>query len=42
MAPGTLDISGTTTESEVCLAWTERGGPAVDPPKGERLRQQAA
>lgn len=32
---GTLDISGTNTESEVCLAWTERGGPAVDPPKGE-------
>lgn len=37
---GLLDISGTTTESEVCLAWTERGGPSVEPPKGEGYGSQ--
>jgi two-component sensor histidine kinase len=26
---GTLDISGTSTEEEVCMVWTERGGPFV-------------
>lgn len=26
---GTLDISGTATEDEVCMVWTERGGPPV-------------
>jgi two-component sensor histidine kinase len=31
---GLLDISGTTTESEVVITWTERGGPAVAPPEG--------
>jgi two-component sensor histidine kinase len=32
---GTLDVSGTNTDSEVCIAWTERGGPSVEPPAGE-------
>jgi len=27
---GTLDIAGTTNESELVLVWTERGGPSVD------------
>ena len=31
---GLLDISGTTTEREVLITWTERGGPTVAPPKG--------
>jgi len=31
---GLLDISGTTTEREVVITWTERGGPAVAPPEG--------
>ncbi len=26
---GTLDISGASTEEDVCLVWTERGGPSV-------------
>ncbi|TPM44110.1 MULTISPECIES: sensor histidine kinase [unclassified Mesorhizobium] len=26
---GTLDISGESTETEVCVVWTERGGPSV-------------
>ena len=26
---GTLDISGTSTEEEICIVWTERGGPSV-------------
>ena len=26
---GMLDISGTSTDEEVCLVWTERGGPSV-------------
>lgn len=29
MASGMLDISGTSTDREVCLVWTERGGPNV-------------
>ena len=41
VASGMLDISGTASESEVCIAWTERGGPAVKPPEeagyGSRL-----
>jgi two-component sensor histidine kinase len=32
---GMLDISGTSSESEICLAWTERGGPTVKPPKND-------
>ena len=32
---GLLDISGTTTDREVCIAWTERGGPSVEPPGAE-------
>jgi two-component sensor histidine kinase len=31
---GTLDISGSSDDREVNLAWTERGGPAVAPPVG--------
>jgi two-component sensor histidine kinase len=31
---GLLDISGTTTENEVLITWTERGGPAVGSPEG--------
>lgn len=27
---GTLDVSGVTEDEEILLAWTERGGPAVD------------
>ena len=27
---GMLDISGSTAESEVCIVWTERGGPPVE------------
>jgi two-component sensor histidine kinase len=34
VASGTLDISGTTSDSQVVIAWTERGGPAVKPPGG--------
>ena len=26
---GTLDVSGTSTDDEVCIVWTERGGPFV-------------
>ncbi|WP_428030960.1 sensor histidine kinase [Ancylobacter sp.] len=29
-ASGMLDISGTYTDDEVCMVWTERGGPAVE------------
>lgn len=29
---GLLDVSGTTTDSEVLITWTERGGPSVAPP----------
>jgi two-component sensor histidine kinase len=32
---GLLDISGTNTDSEVCIVWTERGGPTVEPPTDE-------
>ncbi|MCX5581671.1 sensor histidine kinase [Kaistia terrae] len=32
---GLLDISGTSTENEVCIVWTERGGPAVERPADE-------
>ncbi len=32
--PGTLDISGSSDENDVYLAWTERGGPTVMPPTG--------
>jgi two-component sensor histidine kinase len=31
---GMLDISGTSTDKEVCMVWTERGGPSVSS-KGE-------
>ena len=30
VASGMLDISGTFTDEEVCMVWTERGGPAVE------------
>jgi two-component sensor histidine kinase len=29
-AAGHLDISGTSTEDEVCIVWTERGGPVLE------------
>jgi two-component sensor histidine kinase len=32
---GTLDISGTSTGDQVCMVWTERGGPTVTS-KGEQ------
>jgi two-component sensor histidine kinase len=32
---GMLDISGTHTDDEVILTWTERGGPSVEPPTNE-------
>ncbi|WP_449397151.1 sensor histidine kinase [Devosia riboflavina] len=32
---GMLDISGTATDNEVCIVWTERGGPELKPPEGE-------
>jgi two-component sensor histidine kinase len=31
---GMLDISGTSSDGKVLIAWTERGGPAVRPPDG--------
>jgi two-component sensor histidine kinase len=37
---GMLDVSGTATDSEVCIAWTERGGPSVEPPRGEGYGSQ--
>lgn len=35
VAGGMLDISGTSADQEVCLVWTERGGPAVAPPSSK-------
>jgi two-component sensor histidine kinase len=32
---GTLDVSGTNSDDEVCITWTERGGPIVTAPRGE-------
>ncbi len=32
MDTGSLDLSGLTDDDEVTLTWTERGGPAVEPP----------
>ncbi|MHA6690622.1 sensor histidine kinase [Devosia sp. A449] len=32
---GTLDISGSLDRDRVSLAWTERGGPSVEPPSGD-------
>lgn len=32
---GMLDVSGTTSDHVVCIAWTERGGPLVERPKGD-------
>jgi two-component sensor histidine kinase len=41
VASGMLDISGTNTDGEVCITWTERGGPVVTTPNtdgyGNRL-----
>ncbi|GLK74487.1 PAS domain-containing protein [Ancylobacter dichloromethanicus] len=31
---GTLDVSGSLDEEDVKIVWTERGGPAVEPPNG--------
>lgn len=32
---GMLDISGENADNEICIVWTERGGPATDPQRGE-------
>jgi len=32
---GMLDISGESADNEVCIVWTERGGPSVEPRRGE-------
>lgn len=32
----TLDLSGVPNDDEVTLTWTERGGPAVEPPNGAK------
>ncbi|WP_127751869.1 MULTISPECIES: sensor histidine kinase [unclassified Devosia] len=37
---GMLDISGSSTDKEVTLAWTERGGPPVSPPSREGYGSQ--
>lgn len=34
-ASGMLDISGTSTDEQVCVVWTERGGPPVASAGGE-------
>lgn len=39
---GTLDISGTSMDTEVCVVWTERGGSAGRSPRGRGLWHQAA
>lgn len=31
---GTLDVSGNTDGEDLTISWTERGGPAVEPPSG--------
>ncbi|MGO4670719.1 sensor histidine kinase [Bosea sp. 2RAB26] len=31
---GTLDVSGCSDDEEIKIVWTERGGPAVEPPNG--------
>jgi len=35
VASGMLDISGSSAESQVSIAWTERGGPAVTAPQAD-------
>ena len=35
VASGTLDVSGTSTENEVSMVWTERGGPSVGNRSGD-------
>ncbi|MDQ0393160.1 sensor histidine kinase [Labrys monachus] len=32
---GMLDVSGTNSDGHLCIVWTERGGPSVEPPAGE-------
>jgi two-component sensor histidine kinase len=31
---GTLDVSGFTSDDDLNIVWTERGGPEVEAPKG--------
>lgn len=31
---GTIDVSSTTEQSQICLKWLERGGPSVEKPEG--------
>jgi two-component sensor histidine kinase len=35
VSSGLLDITGTSTDNEVCMIWTERGGPPVEAPADE-------
>lgn len=35
VSSGMLDISGAAVEDEVHISWTERGGPAVEPPAND-------
>lgn len=35
VSSGTLDVSGSSADGEVCMVWTERGGPAVASAGGE-------
>jgi two-component sensor histidine kinase len=35
VASGMLDVSGTTLDDDVCITWTERGGPTVTAPVGD-------
>jgi two-component sensor histidine kinase len=35
VASGMLDVSGTNSEEEVCITWTERGGPPVTAPQND-------
>jgi two-component sensor histidine kinase len=40
VSSGMLDVSGTNTEDAVVIAWTERGGPAVEPPSQDGYGSQ--
>lgn len=35
LGTGMLDISGTSSDTDVCIVWTERGGPSVEMKRGE-------
>ena len=40
-AEGTLDVSCVDQDMDIALNWTERGGPAVTPPEGAAVSEQA-